>query len=240
MSVRRSLPFVCLAFLLASCGASASLALRSDASASLSLSLEVPVAVDAKIRQFAEAGGAGRPGAPLFDAASIAASLAARCALVGESVTPNPRSYRGSFSVPDLRRLLASDPELSKAIRYEQGEGWAALELVIDRGNAQAVVRLFPGIDEALLESLQPPALYDNPVNALEYRTMLVGLLGRTAVAAIDTLAFDLAIALPGPILEAKGAVEARAGERVARLRIPALAAMVLEEPVSMSLRWRR
>lgn len=238
MRLARTTCLACLSLLLASCGAAASMTLLPDASARVTLSLEVPEAVDAKVRQFAEAGGAGRPEAPLFDAPAIALSLSARGAAVSESRSPSPRAYRGSYAIKDIGRLLRDDPELSRILRYERGSGWASLSLSVDKGSARALAALFPGLDEDLLESLQPPALYDNPVDEGEYRTMLAGLLGRTATAAIDGLFVTLELSLPGPVLEASGAAEASLGARSARLRVPALSAMTLDRPVAFYLRW--
>ncbi|MBU0929159.1 MAG: hypothetical protein KKA67_15515 [Spirochaetes bacterium] len=219
---------------LSSCGGSADLALRPDRSASVSVGVEVPAAVDAKLRRLASSDA----GAALFDAKAVAASVGARGVAVRESVAPSPRAYRGSFEIADIQRLLASDPELSRILEYGKGPGWASLRVRIDRGSASALARLFPGLDGDLLEALQPPALYDNPVSAAEYRTMLSGLLGSTAARALDGLAFALSVSLPGAVLESGGDARIGPSRRSASLSISALEAMVLDEPVSLYVKW--
>ncbi|PKL09631.1 MAG: hypothetical protein CVV51_02750 [Spirochaetae bacterium HGW-Spirochaetae-7] len=230
-------------FMASSCGASAALAVRADRSATLSVSLEVPAAVEAKLRQFVASGAAASGAAsvatrPLFDPDAVAASMRARGFAVEESTAPTPRSWRGTFRLADLGGLVSSDPELSKAVGYERGAGWASLSVSLSRGNAGALARLFPGIDADLLEALQPPALFDNPVSAAEYRSMLSGLLGMSAVAAIDGMAFTLAVSLPGPALERGGSARLDAARRTASLTVPALEAMVLERPVEFFVKW--
>ena len=168
-----ALAVACTAVAASSCGAAADLAFRADRSATVSLAVEVPAAVESRIRQFASSGLSGRSGtpgatAPLFDAAAVSSSVAARGLAVRSSSTPDPRSYKGTFVVPDLRALLADDRDLATVLEYSSGAGRASVRLRIDRDNARAVAALFPGIDGELLESLQPPALYDNPVSAAQ------------------------------------------------------------------------
>jgi len=163
-----------LAFVASSCGVGVDMAFRADRSAALALSVEVPQPVEAKLRQFAAAD--SRPA--MFDAAAIAASVAARGIAVRESVSPDGRSWRGAFSIADIEKLLAGDKDLASVLSFNRGPGWASIRLRVDRSNALALARLFPGLDGQLLEALQPPALYDNPVSSQEYRTMLIRLFG--------------------------------------------------------------
>ncbi len=222
-----------------SCGAAAALAVRADRSARLTVSVEVPAAVEAKLRQFmASAATTSTAARPLFDPASVAAAMRARGMAVEESAAPTPGSWRGAFRLADLGSLAVSDPELSKAVEYARGPGWASLRVSLRRDNAGALARLFPGIDADLLEALQPPALYDNPVSAAEYRSMLAGLLGKAAAAAIDGMAFMLVVSLPGPALESGGGARLDEARRTASLSVPALESMVLERPVEFFVKW--
>lgn len=229
-----------IAMFAASCSANAALVLKPDGSASLSLGLEAPAPVDAKLRQFSTglSGSAGAPlVAPLFDAVAMASTARAKGMTVAESANPNPRSYWGAFSIGNFGAFAASDPELAKAIRFEKGAGWRSLRARLDRDSAPALASLFPGLDPELLESLQPPALYDNPVTKAEYREMLGGLLGKTAAASLDGLVFSLALSVPGPILEVRG--DAKATGSVVTLAMPILDAMTLEKPYELFIKWR-
>jgi hypothetical protein len=224
-----------LAFVASSCSTGVDMTVRSDHSASVALSVEVPPAIETKLRQFSTS---ASPQA-MFDAAAIASSVADRGIAVRESSSPDSRSWRGAFNIIDLEKLLASDRDLASVLSFSRGPGWASVQLRIDRANAPAIVRLFPGLDVQLLEALQPPALYDNPVNAAEYRTMLSGLLGKAAVAALDNASFVLTSSFPGAIMESSGGLKVDAARKTASLAIPAIEVMVLEQPVVFSIRWK-
>lgn len=225
----------------ASCGAGIDLSIRPDRSAIITLSVEVPAALDARIRQFAGSASGSPSGKsiPLFDAKAIEASARGRGLAVKESSAPSTRSYRGVFAASDVTVLLAGDARLAEAVRYERGTGWASLRVRIDRGNAAAVADLFPGLDPDLLESLQPPALYDNPVSVEEYRSMLAGLLGRTAASSLDDLSVGLSVSLPGAVIESSGTAAVRSGKQPgASIELRALDAMVLSSPIEFYLKW--
>lgn len=228
---------------LGSCGAAADMAIRVDRSAQVSVRLEIPAAVEARIRQFVSAGSSSAGGTssagPLFNAEAVATAVRARGVAVIESAASGPRSYRGVFRVADLDGLLASDRMLAEALEYRHGQGWASLRLSLRRGNAAAIIRLFPGMDPDLLEALQPPALYDNPVTVVEYRSMLAGLLGTAAVQAIDGLNVAMAVRSPGPILESSGVTASRTDRTLAEFSVRAIDALVLDNPVEFFIKWQ-
>lgn len=232
-------------FIADSCGASADLAIRADHSALVSVRAEIPAAVESRIRQFTASGaapGAGKGAAsvrPLFNADAVSVSMRDRGVSVVESAVSGSRSYRGAFRVADLDGLFARDPQLARVLEYRHGSGWASLRLGLRRGNAAALARLFPGIDQDLLEALQPPALYDNPVSVTEYRSMLAGLLGTTAVQAIDGMAITLAIRAPGPLIESSGVTCPAPDRSTAEFSVRALDALVLEAPVEFFIKWQ-
>ncbi|GAB1456038.1 MAG: hypothetical protein RBT62_04275 [Spirochaetia bacterium] len=239
-NIYRSLAALLLAGSFLSCGASVDMRFGTDRSLAISLGLEVPEAVDAKLRQFVASAlpGSGSGTAPLFNAEAIAESLRVRGALVRSSTMPTPRSYSGKLDIVDIERLLISEQELGSVLQYTRGPGWASIRVQADRGNASTVLDLFPGLDGDLIEALQPPALYDNPVSPAEYRSMLSGLLGRAATTAMDGMLFVLSASFPGTILEASDGVTLDLSKRVARFSIPALDAMVLEKPIVFYIKW--
>lgn len=227
--------FAFMAFIASSCSVGANMAFRADHSASMALSVAVPQAVEAKLRQFTTTASP----ASMFDAAAISASLSDRGLSVSESVSPDTRSWRGVFTSVDLEQLLARDEDLASVLSFNKAPGWASIRLNVDRATAPALVRLFPGLDGQLLEALQPPAVYDNPVNTSEYRTMLSGLLGRTAVNALEGARVMLTVSFPGVIIESSGSVGVDAAGKTASLAIPALDVMVLEQPVVFYVKWK-
>lgn len=235
---------IALSLVMGSCGAAADLAIRADRSALLSMRVDVPAAVEARIRQFAASGkpaaGSATTTVPLFNAGAVADSVRARGIVVDESAASGPRAYRGAFRVADLDALLAGDRRLAEVLEYRHGTGWASLRLSLRRGGAAAIAGLLPGIDPDLLEALQPPALYDNPVTVAEYRSMLAGLLGTAAVQAIDGLVIAVTMRTPGPILESSGVTPSRSDRTLAEFSVRALDALVLERPVEFFIKWEQ
>ena len=223
---------------LGSCSSTAGLAIRADRSAVLSVSVDFPAAVEARLRSLSGAGASSGVPRPLVDSSAVSAAALSRGMSVVESATPDARSYRGAFSIGNLEGFVSSDPDLaaSGALTFARGPGWASLTVMVTRANAAAVVGLFPGIDEELLEALSPPALYDLPVTVAEYRSMLAALLGRAAAEAIDASAFSLSITVPGPIMRSEGGV---ASGRTLGFSMPALDAMTLEEDVRLFIQWK-
>ncbi len=221
---------------LASCSSSADLAIRKDRSAVLSLSIELPAAVEAKLRSLSSL----EPGQALVDPAAISKGAQARGLRPLSSQSPTPAAYRGSFALYDIQAFSASAGIAGTGlIAYDKGPGWASARLRISRDNASALLAIFPGADEELLEALQPPALYDNPVSKAEYRSMLLALLGKSAAEALDSARFSLSLTLPGPILESEG-VTIRAGNApVASFALPIVDALTLEQPVELYARWQ-
>lgn len=243
-----------------SCGSTATLTLRTDGFATISILAEVPAVVDVKIRGFMSsqelASGTGQPGktsasggsaaarsrsaagqAPLFDADAIGKAMKARKALVLKSVTPTASSYSGEFTLGTLGDTLKADPALASLMSLSTAGTITTCTLSLSRDNATALADLFPGIDPYLLEALQPPALFPNPVTTGEYRSMLSALLGQAAVQAMDRLACTFEIATPGDITTVIGGE--RISARRARMSIGTIAAMVLETPVRFSVSWR-
>jgi hypothetical protein len=198
--------------------------------------MEIPATIEAKLRSLSSL----EPGQALVDPAAISRGAQARGLRPLAAPSAAPAAYRGSFALSDLQAFSAS-PGLAGTglIAYARASGWASVRLRIGRDNAAALLAIFPGADEELLEALQPPALYDNPVSKAEYRSMLLALLGKSAAEALDNARFSLSLTLPGPILESEG-VTIRAGNApVASFALPILDALTLEKPVELFARWQ-
>ncbi|TFG84924.1 MAG: hypothetical protein E4H20_01790 [Spirochaetales bacterium] len=243
-SLRRVLvpvAFAVAAAALASCSTAADLTLRANRSAVLALSFEIPPAVEAKLRSFSSSARAPA-GMPLFDPASVAAGAKAKGLTVIESTSPRASAYRGSFSVNELDAFVTSSGLAAAGLFVlTRGASWASLDINVTRQNASILANLFPGMDRDLLEALQPPALYDNPVTRAEYRSMLAALLGKTAIEALDAAVFSLSISLPGPILENEGiAIPHAVGSYTsAQFTVAVLDALTLDTPVSFHIKWK-
>ena len=222
---------------LAGCSADTGLLLKSDGSAVLSAQFELPEVVEQRLRSLA---GAAEDGGSFFDVQAVTLMMLTRGFSVQESRSPSPRSYVGVFSIEDFEFFLDNDPDIAAAelFRVVSGPGWRELRVTIDRSNAQDLVKMFPGVDMQLLESLSPPALFDLPISRSDYHSMLAALLGRAAIVAIDGGRFNLTIQTPGRIIDATGGA-IQADRRGLVFSLPVLDAMVLEQAVHIRIRWQ-
>jgi hypothetical protein len=202
--------------------------------------VETPAPIAAKLRRFAQAGGAsGDTTAPLFSAEALRESLASRPGLdLIELTQPKPDSLRGAIAVRSLVRL-AESPELagSGLLAIASGPDWSELRVRLARGQAKALSALLPGVDPYLLEALSPPALdeEDGDISAAEYRTMLKSVLGEKAMPSMEEAAIAVSLSAPGAVLSSGGG---KLEGSTLNVRIPVIDALVLERPIEFWIRW--
>lgn len=221
-----------------SCSANTGLLLKSDGSAVLSVQFEIPAVVEQRLKNLAGSEASIRAGS-FFNAEVVSTGMLLRGFRVQEARLPAANSFSGVFTLPSLSAFLENDADMKQAgvLRLTRGSGWQELQLLINRGNATTLIELFPSLDRQLLESLSPPALYDLPVSKADYRSMLAALLGQAAISAMDQSSSKLSIQVPGRILEAEGG-SISSDRRSLEFSLPILDAMVLEQPVSLRVRW--
>lgn len=226
-------------FLLFSCSAKTEMTIGKDRRARVSLLVTIPPEIEAWLRRTS-----GMPAASqLFDPDSTAATLQNRGLRVLSSRLSDRNSQEVNFEATDLAVFIASDARLkaSRLIHYESGQGWASLRMTVTSTNAAVLIDIFPGLDPQLLEALQPPALFYNPVSTAEYRSMLGALMGRTAAGALDATTLGLKLVLPGNIMESSGLILGNGpNSRTASLSIAVVDAMVLEKPIDIYLKWQQ
>jgi hypothetical protein len=232
-------------FILASCSASVSSEIRTDGGARISVQAEIPTALSAKFRKLASVGSSSQaaqasPSAPqpFFDAAAIRKSLAARPGIELVDLTqPSPDSIRIELTARSLEELAAS-PDLkgSGIITISRGSGWTEFRFHLERGGAKALSSLFPGIDPYLMEALSPPALEDDPVSLVEYKTMLKSVLGDKAMPAMEAAALRLSITAPGTVQSSGGG---SLSTTTLTATIPIVEVLALEKPVDIWIRWK-
>ena len=228
-----------LIFLTFSCSTKADLSIGTDRRATINLVVSIPPEIDTWMRRTLGL----KPESQLFNPINTASALSKRGLKVLKSSISSYSTHVLSFEASDLAAFIASDTLIRDAglISYESGPGWASLQLKITSSNALAMLDFFPGLDPELLEALQPPALFYNPVSTAEYRSMLGALMGRSAAAALDTTALNLKLSLPGSILQASGlTIDGGPDSRTASLSVAVVDAMVLEKPIDIYLKWQQ
>jgi len=228
-----------MVFLSISCSTKAEMTIGKDRRASISLMVSIPPEIEAWMRRTSGM----TAGSQLFDPEGTAAALQNRGLRVLSASLPDRSSQAVSFEAADLAAFIAGDSRLKDTglIHYKSGQGWASLRLNVTSTNASALIDLFPGLDPQLLEALQPPALFYNPVSTAEYRSMLGALIGRTAAGALDATTLNLKLVLPGNITESSGlSIGNGSNPRTADLTIAVVDAMVLEKPIDIYLKWQQ
>jgi len=221
--------------ILSACSGSVGAAFAADGGARVSVSLDMPKELSLRIKKLA-----GRKAeSPLFDLAAIRASATSRkgISIIALS-SPNPDSVRAEFSVADVSAFAASAKLADGGVLLVSSQAdKIEVKLRLERGTAQELIALFPGIDPALLEALSPPAFGESTLTAAEYRETLSALLGKKNLPEIEAAAIDLRLTAPKPLLASSGGKQ-EGTSLVAKL--PLIDLLVLEKPIELSLSWRK
>jgi len=225
---------------LSSCSGKVDASIRNDSSARIALRIDVPDALATRVRQISSIPAK----ADLFDIARIKQEFAGRKSISLIDVSSgSTNSLTAVLWIPDLSAFVR-DSSLVPAgmITYDTVPAYGSqptqreLAVNITRDNAEAAYSLFPGMDEVLIENLNPPALDKDPVSAADYRTNLeTVIIGKKAMPAFDACALEITITLPKTVTSAKGG---SASGQVFKAKIPLFDILMLEKPLQMALRW--
>ena len=231
---------VFISFSVTSCSGNLDATIKGDSSVRATIRLDIPDALSVRVRQFVGL----KPQEPLFSTEAVRKQFLGQTniALVDVS-SPTPDILTSVVWVQNLEALIADTSLVPMGmICYQKisppGQSPAMRELSVNlsRENAPAMLKLFPGIDRRIIDSLSPPALEADPVSAAEYRLNLEQLIiGKKNMPAFDACAVNIAIATPKMIVSATGG---SISGTVFRMRIPLFALLTLEKPISFSLRW--
>jgi hypothetical protein len=227
--------FLLLTVGLASCATSVVGSIAPQGSARLSIDISIPAPLAEKLRNLSQA----KPGAPLFDASAIRKSFENRPGIELLALSePRADSIRALLSVRSLADL-ADSPELrgTNLITVSSGPGWHELRVRLERGQAAALTKLFPGIDPYMMDALSPPALEPDPVTVADYRSMLASVLGERVMAALDSARASVSLTVPGVIIDSGGG---KIEQNSLSVSIPVIDALVLEKPIEFWIRWRQ
>ncbi|MCE5257227.1 MAG: hypothetical protein LLF89_10340 [Spirochaetaceae bacterium] len=227
-------------FFMSSCSGRVDATIRNDASARISLRIDVPDTLAARVRQI----GNIPAKAELFDIARIKAEFEGRKSISLVDVSSgSPNSLTSVLWIPDLNAFVKDSSLVpSGMITYNKVPAYGSqpaqreLALNITKDNAEAAYSLFPGMDEVLIENLNPPALDKDPVSAADYRTNLeTVIIGKKAMPAFDACALEITVTLPKSASSAKGG---SVNGQVFKAKIPLFDILMLEKPIQMELRW--
>lgn len=223
-----------------SCSGNLDATLKSDGSVRAAVRLDIPDALSGRVRQFVGLGSRD----PLFSTDAVRNQFLGRTSIMLVDVSsPTPDILTSVVWVQSLDVLIADTSLVpSGMIQYKkipaQGSAPAMRELSVNlsKENAPYMIKLFPGVDTRIIDSLSPPALESDPVSADEYRLNLEQvIIGKKNMPAFDACTVDIAITAPKAISSASGGTFSGP---VFHARLPLFALLTMEKPIAFSLRW--
>ena len=229
-----------LALSATSCSGSLDASLKTDGSARAAVRLDIPEALSDRVRQFVGIG----PRDPLFSTDAVRNQFLGRTSIMLVDVSsPTPDILTSVVWVQSLDTLIADTSLVPPGmIQYQklpaQGSSPAmrVLSVNLSKENAPYMLKLFPGVDPRIIDSLSPPALEAEPVSADEYRLNLEQvIIGKKNMPAFDACAIDIIITAPKAIASASGG---SFSGPVFKAKLPLFALLTMEKPISFSLRW--
>jgi hypothetical protein len=223
-----------------SCSGNLDATLRGDGSVRAAVRLDIPDALSGRVRQFVGLGSRE----PLFSPDAVRSQFLGRTSInLVDVSSPTPDILTSVVWVQNLDSLIADTSLVPQGmIQYRkipaQGSTPAMRELSVNlsKENAPYMLRLFPGVDKRIIDSLSPPALESDPVTADEYRLNLEQvIIGKKNMPAFDACSVDIAITVPKAISSASGG--AFSGP-VFRAKLPLFDLLTMEKPIAFSMRW--
>jgi len=223
-----------------SCSGNLDATLKTDGSVRAAVRIDIPEALSGRVRQFVGIGSRE----PLFSTDAVKNQFLGRTSInLVDVSSPTPDILTSVVWVQNLDTLIADTSIVPPGmILYQkipaQGSAPAMRELSVNlsRENAPYMIKLFPGVDKRIIESLSPPALEPDPVTADEYRLNLEQvIIGKKNMPAFDACSVDIAITVPKVISSASGG---NFSGPVFRAKLPLFNLLTLEKPIAFSMRW--
>ncbi len=231
---------VAMLFAATSCSGNLDATLKGDGSVRAAVRLTIPEALSARVRQFVGLG----PHDPLFSPEAVKNQFIGRTSInLVDVSSPTPDILTSVVWVQNLDTLIADTNLVPPGmIQYRkipaQGTVPTMRELSVElsRENAPYMLKLFPGIDRRIIDSLSPPALEPDPVTADEYRLNLEQvIIGKKNMPAFDACSVEIVITVPKAIASASGGSFSGV---VFRTKLPLFDLLTLEKPIAFSMRW--
>jgi len=223
-----------------SCSGSLDAIIKADNSVRAAVRLDVPDALSSRVRQFV----GFSPRDPLFNTDAIKNEFLGRTSIMLVDVSsPTPDILTSVVWVQNLDALIADRSLVPQGmIQFQkipaQGSTPAMRELFVflSKENAPYMIKLFPGVDRRIIDSLSPPALEPDPIPADEYRLNLEQvIIGKKNMPSFDACAIEISITAPKAIISATGG---SVSGSIFRAKLPLFNLLTMEKPISFSIRW--
>jgi len=241
MMINKIFPAVVTVTLLSvftSCASQINGSLAGEGQADLGINADLKPGMSALIGRFAALAGTAKPGAPLLNGPSLAASMARAPGIESVSFTnKTPSSIEGPVKISRISDFLSSG-NTGGIISYEQknsaGEGTCAVNFNLASG-PQMLGLISPEISMYLSALMAPIATGDKTTKP-EYLALVASVYGKTIADEISSSSIRASVNFPGAIQRVKGGTYS--GRR-AEFDIPLLDILVLETPLSYEVVWR-
>jgi hypothetical protein len=214
--------------------------IRNDSSARVAVRIDVPETLATRVRQISDIPAK----ANLFDITRIKEEFSTRKSIqLIDASSGSANSMTAVLWIPDLNAFV-KDTSLvptgmigfEKVAAYGNTPAGHKLTVNITKDNANAAYQLFPGMDQTLIENLNPPALDKDPVSAQDYRTNLeTVIIGKKAMPAFDACMLDITVTLPKSATSGKGGT---VNGQTFKVKLPLFDILMLEKPIQMEIVW--
>jgi len=231
---------VLAAFLLVfpSCASRINGSLAGDGQADMGINAELKPGMSALISRLAALSGTAKPGAPLLDGPSLAASMSKAPGIASVSFTnKTPSSIEGPVKISRINDFLSSG-KVNGLISFEQknsaGEGYCAVNFNLASG-PQILGLISPEIS-MYLNALMAPIATGEALTKAEYLNLVASVYGKAIADEISSSSIRASVNFPGAIQRIKGG---NFSGRRADFDIPLLDLLVLETPLSYEVVWK-
>jgi hypothetical protein len=221
-----------------SCASQINGSLRGEGQTDLAIQAELKPGMSALIGRFAALSGTAKPGAPLLDGPSLAASMSRAPGITSVSFTnKTPSSIEGPVKISRINDFLSSnkaDSFISFVQKNSAGEGRCAVNLSLASG-PQILGLISPEIS-MYLNALMAPIATGEALTKAEYLALVASIYGKNIADEISSSSIRASVNFPGAIQNVKGGTFS--GRR-ADFEVPLLDILVLEKPLSYEVVWK-
>jgi hypothetical protein len=231
---------VTAAFLLAfsSCASRINGSLMTDGQADLGINAELKPNMSALIGRFAALSRTTKPGAPLLDGPSLAASMSQAPGIASVSfANKTPSSIEGPVKISRINDFLSSG-KAGGFISFEQknsaGEGYCAVNFNLASG--PWILNLISPEISMYLNALMAPIATGEAMTRADYLALVGSVYGRGIADEISSSSIRASVNFPGAIQRIKGGTFT--GSK-ADFEVPLLDILVLETPLNYEVVWK-
>jgi len=221
-----------------SCASRINGTLMAEGQTDLEIQAELKPGMSALIGRFAALSGTAKPGAPILDGPSLAASMSQAPGISSVSfANKTPASIEGPVKISRINDFL-SNSKTSGFINYEQknsaGEGHCTVNFSLASG--PWILSLISPEVSMYLNALMAPIATGEPMTKAEYLVLVGSVYGKGIADEISTSSIRASVNFPGAIQRVKGGTFTG---RKADFEVPLLDILVLETPLSYEVVWK-